>query len=79
MGETARRTFVATLVVGVVALALALWKLKIVIALVFFGFVIAAAMRPSVDRLAALRIPGPLEAWPSTTWPSRGRSRSCSG
>ncbi len=61
MEETARRTFVATLVVvGVVALALALWKLKIVIALVFFGFVIAAAMRPSVDRLAALRIPRPL-------------------
>jgi predicted PurR-regulated permease PerM len=61
MGETARRTFVATLVVvGVVALALALWKVKIVIALVFLGLVVAAAMRPGVDRLAELRIPRPL-------------------
>jgi predicted PurR-regulated permease PerM len=61
MGETARRTFVATLVVvAVVAAALALWKLKIVIALVFLGFVIAAAMRPGVDRLAERRVPRPL-------------------
>jgi predicted PurR-regulated permease PerM len=61
MGATARRTFVATLVVvGVVATALALWKLKIVIALVFLGFVIAAAMRPGVERLAQWRVPRPL-------------------
>jgi predicted PurR-regulated permease PerM len=61
MGDTARRTFVATLVVvAVVVGALALWQLKIVIALVFLGFVIAAAMRPGVDRLAERRIPRPL-------------------
>jgi predicted PurR-regulated permease PerM len=61
MEETARRTLVATLVVvAVVALALALWKLKIVIALVFLGFVVAAAMRPGVDKLAERRIPRPL-------------------
>jgi predicted PurR-regulated permease PerM len=61
MGDTARRAFVATLVaVTVVALALALWKLKIVIALVFLGFIVAAAMRPGVDRLAAHRVPRPV-------------------
>jgi predicted PurR-regulated permease PerM len=61
MQDTARRAFVATLVVvSVIALALALWRLKIVIALVFLGFIIAAAMRPGVDKLASLRIPRPL-------------------
>jgi predicted PurR-regulated permease PerM len=61
MGDTARKAFVATVVsVSVVALALALWKLKIVIALVFLGFIVAAAMRPGVDRLAQHRVPRPL-------------------
>jgi predicted PurR-regulated permease PerM len=60
MAQTARKAFIsAVVVVGVLALALALWKLKIVIALVFFGFVIAAAMRPGIDRLAKHRIPRP--------------------
>jgi predicted PurR-regulated permease PerM len=61
MADTARKAFVATVVaVAVVALALALWKLKIVLALVFLGFILAAAMRPGVDRLADHRIPRPL-------------------
>jgi predicted PurR-regulated permease PerM len=52
MGGTARRAAIATLVVGgIVVLALALWKIKIVIALVFLGFIIAAAMRPGVEWL----------------------------
>jgi predicted PurR-regulated permease PerM len=60
MAETARKAFVVTIVVvAVVAVALALWKLKIVIALVFLGFIFAAAMRPGVERLAAWRIPRP--------------------
>src|SRR3954447_14373914 len=60
MGDTARRTFVATLVVvAVVVGALALWKIKILIALVFLGLVLAAAMRPGVERLAERRIPRP--------------------
>ena len=58
MGTVARKAAVSTIVViAIVALALALWKLKIVIALVFLGFVLAAAMRPGVDRLAARRVP----------------------
>ena len=58
MEETARRAFVASLVVGaVVVLALALWKLKLLIALLFFAFIIAAAMRPGVEALQRLRIP----------------------
>jgi len=61
MGETARRSFVATLVAGaVVVAALALWELKILIALIFLGFVLAAAMRPGIDALARHRIPRPL-------------------
>jgi predicted PurR-regulated permease PerM len=60
MQETVRRTLVATLVVvAVVACALALWKLKVLIALVFLGFVVAAAMRPGIDALARRRVPRP--------------------
>src|SRR3954453_17196251 len=58
MQDTARKAFVAALiVVAVVALALALWKLRIVIALLFLGLIIAAAKRPSVEWLARHRIP----------------------
>ena len=59
MGFTARRTAVQTLVViGLVALALALWKLRLVVGLVFAAMIIAAAIRPGVDWLhARLRIP----------------------
>ena len=61
MADTARRAFVATLVaVTVIACALALWKIKVVIALVFLGLIVAAAMRPGVDRLAERRVPRPL-------------------
>jgi len=52
MGTTAKRAAVVTLVAGsIIVGALALWKIKIVIALVFLGVIIAAAMRPSVDWL----------------------------
>ncbi|MGH2921700.1 MAG: AI-2E family transporter [Gaiellaceae bacterium] len=58
MTETARRAFIASVVVGgVVVLALALWKLKVLIALLFLAFIIAAAMRPGVDALLRFRIP----------------------
>ena len=61
MSDVARKAFIATIVaVAVIALALALWKLKIVLALVFLGFIVAAAMRPGVERLAEHRIPRPL-------------------
>ena len=60
MADIARKTFVATVVaVAVIALALATWKLKIVIALVFLGLIIAAAMRPGVEWLASHRVPRP--------------------
>jgi predicted PurR-regulated permease PerM len=52
MSGTARRAAIATLVaVAIVIAALALWKLRLVIALLFLGFVIASAMRPSVEWL----------------------------
>jgi len=58
MSETARRAFVAVVVVGgVVVLALALWKLRILLSLVFFAFIIAAAMRPGIEALRRRRIP----------------------
>ncbi|HEY3462835.1 MAG TPA: AI-2E family transporter [Gaiellaceae bacterium] len=52
MDGTARRAATATLVaLAIVVAALALWKLRIVIALLFLGFVIASAMRPSIEWL----------------------------
>ena len=58
LAQTARKALVATLVAGaVVVLALALWKLRLVISLVFLAFIIAAAMRPSIDALQRWRIP----------------------
>ncbi len=58
MKETAQRAALATLVVGgIVVLALAFWQLKLVAALLFLAFILAAAMRPTVDRLAARGIP----------------------
>jgi predicted PurR-regulated permease PerM len=52
MGTTARRAAVATLVaLSVVVGALALWKIKVVIALIFMGFIVASAMRPSIEWL----------------------------
>jgi predicted PurR-regulated permease PerM len=65
MKETARRALVVSAIfVGVVAFALALWKIKLLLALLFFGFIIAAAMRPGVtflhDRLRIPRVVGVL-------------------
>jgi predicted PurR-regulated permease PerM len=58
MAETARRAFVAALVIGgVVVLALALWKLRVLITLVFLAFIIAAAMRPGIEALRRRRVP----------------------
>jgi predicted PurR-regulated permease PerM len=58
MADFAERVFVATLVVvGVVVVVLALWKLKLLIALVFLAFILAAAMRPGVEALKRRRIP----------------------
>jgi predicted PurR-regulated permease PerM len=61
MAETAKRVALATLVVvSIVALALALWKLRLVLALVFLAFILAAAMRPGVDGLARKGLPRPV-------------------
>jgi predicted PurR-regulated permease PerM len=52
MPGTARRAATATIVaVAIIVFALALWKLRVIIALLFLGFVIASAMRPSVEWL----------------------------
>ena len=57
----ARRAFVTTLVaVLVVAGALALWKLRLLVALLFVAVTIAAAMRPGVEALARRGIPRPV-------------------
>jgi len=58
-GESiARRALIATAVaVGVVALALALWKLRLIVTLLFVAMTWAAAMRPGVDWLHRHRIP----------------------
>jgi predicted PurR-regulated permease PerM len=58
-GESiARRAMIVTAVaVGVVVLALALWKLRLIVTLVFVGITWAAAMRPGVDWLHRHRVP----------------------
>jgi predicted PurR-regulated permease PerM len=61
MRQTAERVALATvIVIAIVAVALALWKLKLVLALVFLGFILAAAMRPSVDGLKRRGVPRPV-------------------
>jgi predicted PurR-regulated permease PerM len=58
MRETAYRAFLAAVVVlGVVVAALALWEMRLLLALLFLAFTIAAAMRPSVDMLHRSGIP----------------------
>ena len=56
--ETAKRAALATLVVGgIVVLALALWELRLLAALLFFAFILAAAMRPTIEQLRRRGIP----------------------
>jgi predicted PurR-regulated permease PerM len=58
LGDAARRAAVWGLVIlGIVVLALALWKLRLIVGLVFFAVVLAAAMRPGIDALARRRVP----------------------
>jgi predicted PurR-regulated permease PerM len=56
--DTARKALIfAAVGVAVVAAALALWKMRVVIALLFVALTIAAAMRPGVEWLHARRVP----------------------
>jgi len=58
MGDTARKAFVASsIAVLVVATALALWHLKVLVALLLLALVISSAMRPGVEWLHRHRIP----------------------
>src|SRR5438034_2498439 len=57
-GDTARKSFVATTVaVAVVAGALALWHLRVLVALLLLAMIIAAAVRPGVEALNRHRVP----------------------
>jgi len=58
LGQRAREAFVVTLVaVAVVVGALTLWKLRLLISLIFVGIIFAAAMRPGVEALHRRRVP----------------------
>jgi predicted PurR-regulated permease PerM len=53
-----RRTFVVTAVVlGTLLAAIVLWKLRMLVALLFLSFMLASAMRPGVEWLARFRVP----------------------
>jgi predicted PurR-regulated permease PerM len=53
-----RRVFLSTLtVVSVVVVVLALWQLRVVIALLFLAFIVAASMRPGIDALRRRGLP----------------------
>jgi predicted PurR-regulated permease PerM len=59
MGQTARTAAVATLVaLSILAVAVALWQLKVLFSLFLLGLVIAAAMRPGVEWMRKHRVPG---------------------
>jgi len=61
MSDTARKSFIATLVaVLVIAGALAIWHLKVLVALLLLALIISSAMRPGVEWLQRHRIPRPL-------------------
>jgi predicted PurR-regulated permease PerM len=58
LGDVARRAFVATIVVlGVAVVALTLWKARLIVTLLFFGVVLAAAMRSGVEALHRRGVP----------------------
>ncbi len=58
MRQSATRVALCTLIaVGIVVGVLALWKLKVLIALLFLAFIVAAAMRPSIEWLRRHRVP----------------------
>ena len=58
MAETAKRIAIQTIVVvALVAVSLALWKIRLVVGLVFAAMIIAAAIRPGVDWLARFHVP----------------------
>jgi predicted PurR-regulated permease PerM len=58
MSDTARKSFIATLVaVLVIAGALALWHLKVLVALLLLALIISSAMRPGVEWLHRHRVP----------------------
>jgi predicted PurR-regulated permease PerM len=60
MAETAKRVALTTLiVVGIVVVTLALWKLRLVVGLLFSAMIIAAAMRPGIDWLQRRHVPRP--------------------
>jgi predicted PurR-regulated permease PerM len=60
VGHVARRTAVVTLVAGgIVVLALAVWKLRLVVGLLFAAAIIAAAMRPGIEWLRRHHVPRP--------------------
>jgi predicted PurR-regulated permease PerM len=56
--DAARRAFVVTLVAVVTVVGtLALWELKVLVALLFVGMILSAAMRPGVEALARRGVP----------------------
>jgi predicted PurR-regulated permease PerM len=58
LSRLAGRVAIATLVVGgILVSAVVLWQARIVVALLFTAIIIAAALRPSVERLGRLGVP----------------------
>ena len=78
MGTTAKRAAVVTLVAGgIVVLALALWKIRVVIALVFLGFIVAAAITSNAAPASERGQPIAIAVAPSTARaPARDNGRT---
>lgn len=58
MTEIAKKSAVVTLVAGgIVVLALVLWKIKLLLAILFLGFILAAAIQPGIEALRRRGVP----------------------
>ena len=47
----------ALVILGIAVVSVGIWKLRLVVALVFLGFVLASAMRPGIEALERRRVP----------------------
>ena len=47
----------ALVILGIAVVSVGIWKLRLVVALVFLGFVLASAMRPGIEASRRRRVP----------------------
>ena len=80
MAETAKRVAIATLVAGgIVVVGVALWRLRLVVGLLFSAVIIAAALRPGARLVLLVWQPPERNEWAQRStprWATRRGHRS---